>query len=76
LKGKILINTRLSDLFNTRQFAAKASADNFESNFYRKKDTRNFYVGLTYKFGQSDKNMRNQKKDSENQPQGGGQEMF
>ena len=76
LKGKILINTRLSDLFNTRQFAAKASGDNFESNFYRKKDTRNFYLGLTYKFGQSDKNMRNQKKDSENQPQGGGQEMF
>jgi len=33
-------------------------------------------MGITYKFGQSDKNMRNQKKDSENQPQGGGQEMF
>ena len=76
LKGKILINIRLSDLFNTRQFAAKAAGDNFESNFYRKKDSRNIYMGITYKFGQSDKNMRNQKKDSENQPQGGGQEMF
>ena len=75
-KGKLVFNLRFSDIFNTRFFGAKAAGDNFNSNFYRKKDSRNVYLGITYKFGQSDKNTRATKRDGDNQPQNGNIEMF
>lgn len=62
LKGKLSFNLRFSDVFNTRQFAVEASGFNFESNAVRKRDTRNFFAGITYRFGNSDKSPQNKKK--------------
>ncbi|MEI6312606.1 MAG: TonB-dependent receptor [Bacteroidota bacterium] len=78
LKGKLIFNLRFSDVFNTRQFAVNASGFNFESSAVRKRDTRNFYVGITYRFGSSDKDKTNNRRRSieENNSNGGGMEVF
>lgn len=36
LKGKLIVNLRLSDIFNTRQFAVSATGYNFETSAIRK----------------------------------------
>lgn len=79
LKGKLIVNLRVSDIFNTRQFAVEASGFNFESNAIRKRDTRNFYVGLTYRFGNNDNKSSTKKRGGgmdENMNGGGGMEAF
>lgn len=78
LKGKLVVNLRFSDVFNTRQFAVSASGFNFESSAVRKRDTRNVFVGITYKFGNADNKNANKKRNAgdENPNGGGGIEVF
>lgn len=77
LKGKLIVNLRLSDIFNTRQFAVSATGYNFETSAIRKRDTRNFYIGISYRFGNNDnKTTKRKTGGDENMNNGGGLEMF
>jgi len=75
LKGKLSINLRASDLFNTRQFSINSSGANFEFSFYRKRDSRNFFIGISYRFGKQENKQDKRKRETPDAP-GGGMEMF
>ena len=78
LKGKLILNLRLSDIFNTRQFAVNASGYNFETSAIRKRDTRNFYIGITYRFGNNDNKSTNKRRSTgdDSNSNSNGMEMF
>ncbi|MFY0672611.1 MAG: TonB-dependent receptor [Bacteroidia bacterium] len=52
LKNKGTINVKLSDIFDTRQYDFITSGDIFFQESYRKRQSRIFWVGFSYNFGQ------------------------
>lgn len=48
--GNLSLTVRVSDLFNTMKWNNMTYGSNFDFSNYRKNDSRNVYVGLTYTF--------------------------
>jgi outer membrane receptor protein involved in Fe transport len=51
LKNKLVISTGIKDIFNTQKWQQTAVNTNLNMHTYRKWESRNIYVGITYKFG-------------------------
>lgn len=52
-KEKLSLSVSLNDVFNNRRFKIEMADFNFNSNVYRKRETRILTVNLTWKFGDS-----------------------
>ncbi len=63
--GNLSLTVRVSDLFNTMKWSYSTVGTNFDLSNYRKNDSRNVYVGLTYTFNSFKKQ---QKKGGEEGP--------
>jgi len=50
-KDKASINIRVSDVFNTQKFDMRSYGDTFEGQNIRKRDSRAYFIGFTYKIG-------------------------
>ncbi len=55
LDEQLNVSLRMTDIFNTRQWEYSIRADDFQQDFLRKRESRIFYVSLTYRFGNQDK---------------------
>lgn len=73
LKNKASIAMNVQDLFNTRIFKVYNAGTTFDSDMYRKWETRIFSVNFTYKFGRGESQQR--KRNDGNMMDGGGQMM-
>lgn len=74
LHRKLTLTARVSDVFNTRQFNINLEDPNtFKQYFFRKANTRQFFVGLIWRFGTEEKNSKPNKlqKDLQQQQMGG-----
>jgi hypothetical protein len=49
--GKLQISARVTDLFNTRAFSYSSIGENFERESEHKRESRNAYLTLTWRFG-------------------------
>lgn len=49
LKNKATITARVSDVFKTTTFNSTTYGDNFETNYERGRNSRMFFIGLSYK---------------------------
>ncbi|GAB1444231.1 outer membrane beta-barrel family protein [Ignavibacteriales bacterium] len=56
--GNLSLSIRVSDLFNTMKWNMTTTGTNFDLSNYRKNDSRNVYVGLTYIFNSFKKQQR------------------
>lgn len=56
--GNLSLSIRVSDLFNTMKWNMTTTGTNFDLTNYRKNDSRNVYVGLTYVFNSFKKQPR------------------
>lgn len=50
-KGKGSVNLRVTDLFNTRQFAVETNGQNFTQENIWKRESRVLYIGFSYRIG-------------------------
>lgn len=57
-EGALSLSIRVSDLFNTMKWSNTTTGTNFDLSNYRKNDSRNVYVGLTYVFNSFKKQPR------------------
>lgn len=63
--GRLTTTLRVSDIFNTLKFKVNINNDrSYREQFERKRDTRVITFGLTYKFGEADKNQQKRRRDS------------
>lgn len=63
--GRLTTTLRVSDIFNTLKFKVNINNDRtYREEFERKRDTRVITFGLSYKFGEADKNQQRRRKDS------------
>jgi outer membrane receptor protein involved in Fe transport len=63
--GRLSASLRVSDVFNTLKFKVNINNDRtYSEEFERKRDTRVITFGLSYKFGEADKNQQRRRKDS------------
>jgi outer membrane receptor protein involved in Fe transport len=68
--GRLSATLRVSDIFNTLKFRVNINnASNYSELLERKRDTRVFNFGITYKFGEADKNQQRRKRDSNRENQ-------
>ena len=65
LKNKASVTLRLSDIFNTQQFNMVRTGTDFTIDMKRKRESRVFFVGFTYKIN-GDTNGKNKKKTFDN----------
>lgn len=70
LKGKGTVSLRATDIFFTRQMGWSSSGEGFEENSLRRFDSRNVYVGFSYRFGEY--NMKKDRKGGGGNDGGGG----
>lgn len=63
---KLSVSFRVSDVFNTGKFRANITGDNFTQIFERSRDSRAFFLNLTYKFGQEDKKQNRKRRENNN----------
>jgi outer membrane receptor protein involved in Fe transport len=49
-EGNLSLTVRVSDLFNSMKWTNTTFGTNFDASNYRKNDSRNIYLGLTYTF--------------------------
>lgn len=69
--GRLTTTLRVSDVFNTLKFKVNINNDrSYREQFERKRDTRVITFGLTYKFGEADKNQQRRRRDSNRENQG------
>lgn len=50
MDGNLRINFRISDPFNTGKWSGTAFGENFYTTYYWKRQTREFFIGLQYRF--------------------------
>lgn len=55
LEGQASVGLRVSDVFNNLKFQVLLDGEQFQENFFRKRDTRSAFLSFTYKFGKADK---------------------
>lgn len=69
--GRLTTTLRVSDVFNTLKFKVNINNDvSYREQFERKRDTRVITFGLSYKFGEADKNQQRRRRDSNRENQG------
>jgi len=56
LEGQASVGLRISDVFNKLKFQVLLKGEQFDENFFRKRDTRSAFLSFTYKFGKGDNN--------------------
>jgi hypothetical protein len=71
LKGKGNLSVRVSDVFNTRQFAIRTTGVNFTDEFVRKRESRIFFATFTYRFGSMENISKKSNKKSGGREDGG-----
>ncbi|MDZ4205386.1 MAG: outer membrane beta-barrel protein, partial [Bacteroidales bacterium] len=49
LDRKLSLSVRLSDIFNSRRFESESWGPGFNTKSLRKRDSRVFYVGVSYR---------------------------
>ena len=54
LKKRASIAIRFSDIFNTRKFRLESDTPQFTDTFFRKRESRNVFVTLTWRFGSAE----------------------
>ncbi|NUM32258.1 MAG: TonB-dependent receptor [Bacteroidetes bacterium] len=67
MKGKGVFTITLSDIFNTRKFGMELYANNMESVFQRKMESRILYIGFNYRFGKTTSSNKQKKKEQQEQ---------
>jgi outer membrane receptor protein involved in Fe transport len=71
MNGKGTVSLRLTDAFYTRRMAWESAGERFEENAIRQFDSRNIYVGFSYRFGEY--NMKKDRKGGGGNDGGGGE---
>ena len=71
MNGNLSVTLRLTDLFNSRKFDSETTGLGFLSNSTRRMDSRNIYLGVSYRLNPSQqdrttKQRQNQGDDQEN----------
>ncbi len=61
-KKRATISVRFSDIFNTRRFRMEMDSPQFQDSFMRKRESRNVYLTLTWRFGSQDAANKKQEK--------------
>lgn len=56
------IGVRISDVFNSRQFQMSFVEPTYRQNFLRKRDSVNFFITFTYRFGTTQRQMEQQRR--------------
>lgn len=70
-EGRLTATLKVNDVFNTLKFKVNINNDlNYREQFERKRDTRVITFGLSYKFGEADKNQQRRRRDSNRENQG------
>ncbi|MGH2575734.1 MAG: TonB-dependent receptor domain-containing protein, partial [Ignavibacteria bacterium] len=68
---KLSVTFRVSDLFNTQKFVINISDPEFSEYRERKRDSRTFYLNVSYTFGDADKSQdKRRKKDGKREDEG------
>ena len=62
IKNKLSFNFRVSDVFNTKKFTVYQDYGLYKINSLRRRDSRTFFITLTYKFGKLDNKQEKPKK--------------
>ncbi len=65
IKDKLTLSVNLADVFDNRRFNIVMEGSNFDSEVYRKRETRILTFNATWKFGQSDSNQEKKPKTPE-----------
>ena len=65
IKDRLSLSLNLADVFDNRRFNIIMEGSNFESEVYRKRETRILTFNATWKFGQSDNNQDKKPKSPE-----------
>ncbi len=65
IKNRLSLSLRVSDVFNTMKFSVSQQNIGYNQTFDRKRDSRNVFLSLSYKFGtQSKEQQRKQKREN------------
>lgn len=72
MNKKLKLGLHCFDVFNKNEINAKISGQNLETNFYQKKDSRNFRISISYNFGNLKLEKENTKIETEKAKSGGG----
>lgn len=75
LKDKATVSFRLSDIFDTGRFSNKSSGEGFSADMMRRRESRVAYLGLTYKFGKNQNQLKKIKKTENGENENGGEEF-
>ena len=68
---RVSLSIRVSDILNTAKFRVNLIGENFSEIFERRRDSRTFFLNISYKFGKQDKKQQNRKKRDNNQDNNG-----
>jgi outer membrane receptor protein involved in Fe transport len=66
LDKRLSLNLRVGDVFNSQKFHGTISDITFYDEFERRRDSRNVFLSLTYKFGSETKQDRRKKREPNN----------
>jgi iron complex outermembrane recepter protein len=72
MNKKLKIGLHCFDVFNVNEVNAKVAGQNLNTDFYQKRDSRNFRISLTYNFGNLKLETENTKIEIEKAKTGGG----
>lgn len=73
---KLSFTFRVSDLFDTRKFKVRIEDGSFVEQFERRRDSRNFFVNVNYRFGTDDRQQDRRRRSTEDRRQNEGDEDF
>lgn len=72
MNKKLKVGLHCFDVFNANEVNAKVAGQNLNTDFYQKRDSRNFRISLTYNFGNLKLESENTKIQTEKAKAGGG----
>ena len=67
---KLSVTFRVSDLLNTQKFVMHLNDPEFSQQAERRRDTRTFFLNLSYNFGNADKMQEKRKQQNKNEDNG------
>ena len=68
---RVSLSLRVSDILNTAKFRANIFGENFTEIFERRRDSRTFFLNISYKFGKQEKRQQDRKKRDNNRDNNG-----
>ncbi|MCC6865940.1 MAG: TonB-dependent receptor [Ignavibacteria bacterium] len=63
---RLSVSLRVSDILNEAKFKASISGIGYQDTFERKRDARNLFLNISYRFGQQEKNKMVKNRNNEN----------